>query len=208
MPTNSDDFNRADSNPIQVTSPWWSLGRGGAADWKLVSNHAEPISAAGDSIAIWKDHPWGVNQAAYGNLTVSGTLGGGRGIGFVLRCLDDPTTRTCYEFVADHAATLNCFIQRFVGGTYTALDSFTQAFTDGDRWGFKATGPPTATILEVFYLGSKVRTFTDNSSIANGSPGLGFSSATTSASLDNWEAWDLDGRPQKPVDFIYLRQNK
>jgi hypothetical protein len=113
-----------------------------------------------------------------------------RASGCSLRHVATAATRTYYWFVADHAATNNCAITRFIAGTSTRLLTFTQAFTDGAEWEFRAVGPATATVLTVFLNGVQVGQVTDNSSLAAGAPGLAFSSPETSASIDDWTGND------------------
>ena len=97
--------------------------------------------------------------------------------------------RTYYRFVADH--TPDAEIMRFRAGS-TSLDLWAIAgWTNGDRFTFRASGPASAVLLEVLKNGVVIRTFTDTSGIASGSPGMSYSTTETGMKIDSWEGGEL-----------------
>jgi hypothetical protein len=87
-------------------------------------------------------------------------------------------------------------VARFVGGAFTSLTIFTRAFTNGDEWELRVTGPASAAIVTVYHLGTQVYQTTDNSSVASGSPGICSSGPSfTSGSVDDWTGTDVFGVP-------------
>jgi hypothetical protein len=206
MPTVSDTFNRANEAPLAGN---WTVGTGsGEAAFNLTGNVIVPFTTGSDASAWYSGATWGNDQSSKAKLTVTGTVGSGPGVGLLLRHVATASTKTYYRFVADHAASNNCAITRFLAGVSTKLLTFTQAFTDGAQWEFRAVGPAAATVLTVFLNGVQVGTITDNSSLAAGSPGIGYSSTETSASIDDWTGTDqftvpapLDPQIQWTDDF-------
>jgi hypothetical protein len=182
MPTVTDSFTRANETPM--ASPW-TLPAGGLGE---VADACEIYSVG---------VTFGADQSSKGKLTCVGTGGSAQGIGLAVR--RSAAVQTMYRFVIDHAATSNAVIVRFVTGTATTLVTWTQAFTDGDTFELKVTGPQTASKLEVFRNGVSVQTFTDSSTVASGFPGLGSSSAFTSGSVDDWVGTDQFTAPA-PLD--------
>lgn len=183
----TDNFNRANANPMGA--PWATLSAQG--DFRIVSNAATPVFVgSGDSGQIYNnpDPLIGADQYSKGALTVNST-NSGAGPGFLVRC-NSVTGNTCYRLAVSHAASNNCEVARFLAGAFTSLALFTRAFTDGDEWTFRVSGPASAAFLEVLHLGIVVSSLTDNSSLASGYVGVGHSSSSTSASIDNWEGGD------------------
>src|SRR6185503_14012951 len=72
------------------------------------------------------------NQYATCSLTVTGTVGTGSGMGMELRA--SSSVRSMYRFTIDHAASNNAQWFRFINGTGTRIDQWTQAFTDADTF--------------------------------------------------------------------------
>lgn len=188
MPIVNDNFNRANETPL--ASPWNNnvvVGR----TYNLVSNTARTSDFTLDAVAAYTGITWPDDQVCYGDMTCNSTAGG-TGPGLALRCAVNNTSH-CYNLWVDHAATNNVRIRRFygVGGGDVAL--FTQAWTDGDRWGFRVTGPGSAARLQVYHLGNLVQDVTDSPAVErldSGSPGISFSSVVTSCSVDNWTGGD------------------
>jgi hypothetical protein len=179
----TDDFTRADENPL--ATGWTDGGQSNVL--KLVSNHVEPVNLAQDGMAFYSSIAWPLAQASEAKVTVTGTAGGGAGIGPAVRC---SAGNTCYRLVLDHAASNNCAIQRFVAAVFTSLVTFTQAFTDGDAW----TLAMVDATLYVYYKGLLVKTFLDTTPINTGSAGLSYSSTETAAQLDDWRGYRVDFR--------------
>lgn len=194
MTTVTDDFNRANVAPLAAP---WATGTGDSA-MNLVSNAAAPSSTSADCAAIYNGTgapSWGDDQSSSAKLTVTGTAGSGPGVALWVR--HAAAAKTGYRLAGDHAATNNFKLNRFSAGTGTSLVIFTQAFTDGDRFELRVTGPATAARIEILRNGASVQVFTDNSTIASGAPGIGFSSIDTSASLDDWIGTDMLARQIK-----------
>lgn len=137
VPLASDNFNRANETPL--ASPW-ATGSG-ALQFKLSGNVAVPSSVASDCVAIYTGQSWTPDQSSKAKLTVSGTNGGGAGVG--LCCRHAPAAATFYRLAVDHAATKNCSFYRVIAGTFTQLSLYTRAFTDGDEWGVHGRRPAT-----------------------------------------------------------------
>lgn len=152
----------------------------------LTSNKAGPGSVGADCGSRSTAKTWIDDQSSSAVLTCTGTTGTGSGVGLIVRAA--PTARTYYCFVIDHASPgSNFHIDRFIAGTPTNLVAGTQTFMDGDRFTLRASGPATATLLEVLRNGYVVQSFTDNSSLQSGSPGIYYSSSETAATIDDWE---------------------
>lgn len=180
----TDNFNRANQNPL--TAPWTNTG---PVSFVLTSNAVTSNSLGSDSSAVRSSTPWGNDQYSKAKLTVTGTAGGGTGPGLFVRGASAAVTG--YRLATDHAATNNFELGRFIAGAFTSLAVFTRAWTDGDTFELRVTGPATAARLEVFHNGTSVQVFTDNSSIASGSPGIAYSSISGAFTIDDWEGNDV-----------------
>jgi hypothetical protein len=95
--------------------------------------------------------------------------------------------------VINASATNDCVIRRFIAGADTQLAAFTTSFVSGDVVTFRVSGPASAAFLEVLINGVSAGTFTDNSSIASGSPGIAYSSNIAGCSETSWEGGELVG---------------
>lgn len=184
MTTATDDFNRANETPLAGN---WSAGSGDTA-FNLASNAAFSPDDSVDRCSIYTGASFGNDQSSKAKLTTSGTSGGGAGPGLCVR--HAPAARTFYRLATDHAASTNVEFGRFVAGSFTVLGSFTQAWTNGDTWEFRAVGPAAATVLTIYLNGALVQTFTDNSSLASGSPGISYSTTSISGTIDDWVGTD------------------
>lgn len=198
MTTVSDSFDRANENPLAGN---WTVGTGsGETAFNLNGNIVVPNNLVSDASAWWSGATWGNDQSSQAKLTVNGTAGSGAGVGLTLRHIATASTKTFYRFVVDHAASNNVNISRQITGSSTSLATFTVAsWADGDTWQFTAVGPAAATVLTVYRNGGQVGTFTDNSSIASGLPGLAYSSTETSASINDWVGTDVFSTLTTPV---------
>lgn len=191
----TDDFNRANENPLSgggnwIMPTWAAAGR----NWQVITNFAAPVSSTLDCWAIYTGRTWTDAQSSKAALKISGSSGGFAGVGLLLRC-SSATPRHTYRFVTDHAASLNCDIRRYDATTSTSLSNFTQAWTDGDTWQFTAEGSPGSIVLTAYLNGSQVQQITDTdgtNGIASGYPGLAFSSTDTGPQADNWDGGEFD----------------
>lgn len=182
----SDNFNRANANPIG--SPWTTAS--GEAAMQIVSNSATFVTNT-DSGCYHSTIVWPNDQYSQAKLTISGTLGTQQGA--VLKVRQAPAARTSYQLEVDHAATNNVFLDRIVAGVFTTLTGFplTVAWTDGDTWELRALG----TTISVYRNGVLVGSATDGN-ITSGSPGFGYSSTETSVSIDDWAGGDFSSGRQ------------
>jgi hypothetical protein len=186
----TDTFTRANEAPMAGSG--WTVGTGtGEAAFNLTGNVVVPSALGSDSAAWYSGATWGNDQLSKAKLTITGINGSGPGIGLTLRHAAAAATKTFYRLIIDHAASNNCVISRQITGTFTNLLTFTQAFTDGALWEFRAVGPASATVLTAFLNGVQVGQVTDNSTVAAGAPGLAYSSTETSASIDDWTGTDV-----------------
>lgn len=185
----TDNFNRANSGTLggQFTETTHDIGTG----FDIVSNTAQgPGSPSNDDYSAYDSVvSWPNNQYSQAKCTVTGTVGGGAGIGVMLRHALSASTKTMYRIVIDHAASNNVEVAKFIGGTYTALGQRTTAFTNGDTLYAEVQGSTIVVKLNGSALGAS---FSD-SAIASGAPGIAYSSTETSSSLDDWEGGDFSG---------------
>src|ERR1043165_532838 len=149
-----------------------------------LSNTVAPTSFPNDSMAKYTGASFNANHYSRADITTVSTTGGGRGMGLCVRCAT--AAETGYRFAIDHAASNNAELGRFINGTYTFLDHWTQAFTNGDQFTLAIAG-------ETLYVYDKtstlVRTYVDTGGGVpqSGQPGVSFSSSTSSGTFaDNW----------------------
>lgn len=184
----TDDFNRANADPLDGS---WATGSG-LTRMALSSNHVIPGSLGSDCGSRSTARTWADDQSSSAILTCTGTAGTGSGIGLTVRM--SASANTLYRFVIDHASPGNNFhFDRDITGGLTTLLAGVQAFTDGDRFTFRVSGPASAALLELLRNGVLVQSFTDNSVLQSGSPGLFYSSSETAATIDDWEGGELTG---------------
>lgn len=194
----TDSFTRANETPLAGS---WTSPITAETAVNLTTNQVVPSSLANDCSARYSGRAWANDQSSSAIFTSTGTSGQD-GTGLAVRAASG--ARTYYRFTVNHASSPNAEIRRFLAGVSAQLDSWDlTAFSDGDRFTFRVSGPQTAAFLEVLRNGVSVRTFTDNSTIASGSPGLAYSSTLTGATWDDWEGGELvaDAAVQVPVTY-------
>lgn len=183
----TDNFNRANESPMAGN---WTNVQG---EFDLVSNAAQPQSLAVDSGARYNAITWPDDHYSQAKLTINNTGGGGVGIGLLVRC--STSAVTFYRLAIDHAGASNMEIGRTVASAFTSLSVQTAgAWTDGDTWKFTASGTGATVTLQVYKNGVQVGTdVTDSSAnrLLTGQGGIFYSSAATSASLDDWDGGSL-----------------
>lgn len=189
MPTATDGFNRTNETPL--AAPWTSAGEN---NFNLAGNVAVPDQNGQDCSMIYTG-TFGNDQSSSAKLNIVGGSGAGAGIGLYTR---HPTTATKsgYRLCGDHVASNNWELARFVAGAFTSLLVFTRAWTNGDLFELRAVGPASATVLTVYHNGVQIQQTTDNSTIASGNPGLGYSGpdgGTSAWSADDWTGTDTFG---------------
>lgn len=182
-------FDSFTEDPISESGVW--TNGTGWADFHEAAGVANVGGVGSDSVAQYTGIAFNNNQYSRAQLTMSGTTGGGSGLGLCVR--QQVGAKTNYEFVIDHAGSTNAFVTRRVAGSAAVdLDSWTQAFADGDEFTLAVEGAGTSTVLYVYDKTlTLVRTIADSAAhtaIDSGSPGLFYSSSETSASVDNWKA--------------------
>lgn len=180
----TDNFNRADANPIG--GAWVTVTSQGAM--QLLGNVMTPASVAADSAAYYNLAMLSDNQYAQCKVTVNGTSSQ-TGIGPMIRC--STTAATFYRVAVNHNATNNIALGKLVNNTFTSIWQRTATFVDGDTVRVEAIG----TTLRVLINGVAVGADATDSSITGGRAGVIYSSATTSASVDDWEAGNLNNCP-------------
>ncbi len=204
-PVASSSFTGSDENPLSETSAWTTGGVAGTV-FKRATNTALSSSFSNDSHAYYTGVSFNADQYSTADITTVSTAGGGVGQGLCVRCSTSPDSK--YAFHIDHAASNNAELSRKVSGTFTRLTTgnctagnpWTQAFTNADTFTL-------AVAAEVVYVYDKtstlVNTCTDTGGgVPNsGSPGLSYSSSTSSGTFaDNWIGGNFSiGTPPPPV---------
>jgi hypothetical protein len=197
----SDSFTRANETPLAGN---WATGTSDTGI-NLTSNAANIPDDSADRCSIYTGSTFGNDQSSSAKLTSAGSAGSGQGSGLCVR--HAAAAKTYYRMVADTAASNNVNISRFVAAASTSLVTFTRGgVANGDRFELRVTGPAAAAKLEVFHNGVSIQTFTDNSSLVSGSPGLAYSTADTSGTIDDWIGTDEFGsgvmRTFNPIPFM------
>lgn len=182
----SDTFARANENPLG--NGVWTTCPSRVA-MQIVSSVATPTDlTTTDNGSYYSGIAWPADQFSRARMTVNGTVGAGSGIALYVRQAAGADTQ--YWLACDHAATNNIQLFKHVAGVLTAIAGWprTLAWTDDSLWELQAIG----TSLRVFCNGVAVGLPATDTSIATGSPGIGFSTAETSASLRAWEGGTPD----------------
>ena len=194
----TDNFNRANETPLSGGGVWTNDSASAAFTFNLSANTAVPNSVASDAYAWYTGATWDADQGAEANISCTSTLGGGQGVGVLLRKAAAAGTRTCYRIVADHNATLNVEISKILAGTFQSVfqTQFTRAWTNGDLLTATVEGPTNNALIKVYINGVLVGTKLDTVGDipASGFPGLCHSSTTVAPSIDNWRGFS-------PVSF-------
>lgn len=183
VPLASSTFTGANEVPLSEGGVWTTSS--GLVGFDRNTNTAIPDTVGSDCGSHYTGITFPANQYSRANLTVTGTVGGGSGIGLRLRQASGANTG--YRFAIDHAASNNAQIVRSTAGALVTLITWTQAFTDGDQFTFAVDG---MTVYVFDKNGLEVARFRETTAavISTGAPGLFYSSTETSASLDNWDA--------------------
>lgn len=180
----SDNFDRANANPIGA--PWTTIT--GESAMQIAGNVATPSGLAGDCGSRYSGISWPADQYSKAKLSCTGSAGGGSGACLHVRAASG--ANTYYRLEVDHAASNNVTLSKNVATVFTTVAGFpvTQAWSDGDTWELRVSGM----LLSVYLNGSLIASGTDASSpIVSGSPGIGYSSVETAASINDWEGGDL-----------------
>jgi hypothetical protein len=178
----TDNFNRSSST---LGASWSEYGDFSNA-WNANGSAAVPDSLGADCYAA--------NNGTFPNdhygqckIAVTGSGGGGQGVGPAVR-MGTATPTNVYRLAADHAASNNMELSKFVGGSFTSKWVRTQAFTDGDTLYLEIQSTTLIAKLNGTAIGASVT----DSSLTSGAAGICFSSGTlTAASVDDFEGGDF-----------------
>lgn len=186
------NFNTPGFNPLENDTANWAVitGEGGSADSDDTVPGRCAFHAVGADTAYRfvnaSPGTWPDDQYCQAKFWVVSTSGG-TGPCVIVRA--SAVADTYYRLVASHAASNNVVLSKFVAGSVTAITGWprTQAFTDGDTFRLEIQG----TTLRAYYNGVQIGADATDASISAGNPGMGHSTNTTSASIDDWEAGSL-----------------
>ena len=175
--TDTDAFTRANANPLDGN---WTTNISDNP-FQLSSNTAIPQNIGVDSVNI-RTGTWGADQFSAAKITVTGS-GVGTGPGVAVRCAT--ASQTYYRLVVD--ASGNFELAKFVSGSYSSLRTGTLSYSAGTELALSVSGSSTA-VIKIWYGGSQVGAdYNDSSSpITTGNPGLSYSSASSTAIVDDW----------------------
>lgn len=172
--TVSDSFTRADNADLGAN--WTPV----VSTLKIVSNAAQPANTGVDACERYSGVSWTDNQSSEAAITGGGGDAGG-GTGVSVRCASGATTFYRLIFNGDGEWEVG----RMVAGVFTSMASGTTTYSAGAVLKLSAIG----TTITSTYNGSQLDSRTDVV-IASGSPGVCYSSVTTSPTLDNWVGKD------------------
>lgn len=184
----SDDFNRADNSDIGAN---WTVVTS-EQPFRIVSQVVDCTlgSESNDHCERYSGVSWTANQSSECKVVCSATEGPGSGFGVVVRASD--STRSYYRLVINGDGEWEMGVNN--SGTFTALSSGTTTFSSGAIIKLSATGTGTSTVLVSTYNGSQINSFQHNmgggSPINSGWPGISYSSATVSGTIDDWRGID------------------
>lgn len=177
----TDNFNRANETPLGGN---WTSG-GDLSTLNLISNAVSLVPPPNNDASAFRNTPaFPADHYSQVVITVTGAAGSGPGVGVTVRMA---TGQNYYRIALDHAATSNCQLGKQVAGTFTSLGIMTKAFSDGDTLYLEMQGTQPVSKLNGTAFGS----WSTDSALASGRPGIAYSSLVTSFSLDNWEGGDF-----------------
>ena len=200
--TITDDFNRADANPISTGSFAWTDVGGG--DWEIVSNVARQ-STSGVTLRASRAESDLSSADHYAQCDlVNSNQGTARGGGPCARFASAAET----YYIAALQGDGDMRLAKMVTGTRTDLGtSDTQAFTVPETVRVEING----TTLKRYFDGSEVESITDSAISSNTRTGIAAGSAggsTAKTEVDDFEAEDLGGGGGSNIPAIrnHLRQ--
>lgn len=179
VPTTSDNFQRANQNPL--AGNWLTWGSGNAL--KLASNAV----SASVTTSSWGGSYWNTNSFGddhYSEITIGATSAAGVLRGPAVRMSSNGSATNGY--VAQLSGTGNVSIQKIVAGTATTL-GIAQAisFTTGDVIRLSVS----KNLLTMTQNGTVLIAIYDSTFITGGTPGMAFNQATHAidATFTNWK---------------------
>jgi hypothetical protein len=177
----TDDFNRANESPLAGN---WTRVQQGAANFSLTTNAVVLTAGSGSATDVYaRYNPWASGDDQYSQAdTTSGGAGAGTGAGVVVRMATSGAI-TMYRLVVSNAG--NYELTRRIADAGTSLRTGTLSYVAGTKLGLSIIG----STLKIWYGGVQVGAdIVDGTPLASGQPGIGYSSDTTSITIDNWEA--------------------
>jgi PKD repeat protein len=170
-PVFTDDFNRADVDPIGA--PWvTSPGQGDVAILNSeLKGSVEGVPGGG----AYYNGSFANNQYSQATIAVMSN------VGVTVRM--SATEQSCYRFQVVSAT--NALLDKYVNGIYSQLDNVVGTFAAGDIIRLEVSG----STLTAIQNGSTIATANDNS-LTGGFPGVRFFNAI-GARLDDWEGGSL-----------------
>lgn len=176
--TVTDNFNRADVNPI--AGNWTDSGS--SSHFEILTNAAQPDAFGGaDADAIYSAWTGGDNHYSQAELTLSGTSATA-GLGVSVRHSSTASVNTMYRLVLDAGG--NYELSKFITGSKTSLRTGTVTYGATKKLGLSISG----STLKIWYDGAQVGTDVSDSGISSGVPGISYSSVIAGFFIDNWDA--------------------
>ncbi len=178
----SDDFNRADENPIAGN---WSTGYTSRAALRLIGNKVRAtVASTQNNMASYNAVVLPNDQ--WGQITLATWTGSTNLFGVVLLRCASPPTDTYYQYVATAGPSVRCYISKLVAATETqfATGGSSPTWAVGDV--LLATAERNAHTL---YRNDQAILTGSDSAIASGRAGLLIYVTTlTNVELDNWKS--------------------
>ncbi len=185
----TDNFNRANTVGPDLGPNWTNVFSGffAANGYQIVSNAAAPTTLGSDKMEYYSGASFANDQYSQAKMTVSGTSGG-TGPGVMVRC---GTNGSGYRVTVDKAVANNIQIGRFDdSSTFSTIGLLlTTTWVDGDVLRIEAQG----NTIRAFQNGVQLGADIIDAVLTTGTPGIGYSSTATAASLDDWEGGAQSG---------------
>lgn len=180
-------------NSLNSLGANWTASLAGSDRSLSIVSNAAAVDAGDvnqDGANFWNADAFPDDQYSQAPITVTGTVGGGSGMGL---CVRAAAGKTYYRLVIDHAAGNNVELARFVAGAFTQLwIRAANGFVNGDLLRLEVRTVGADAVLKALLNGVAIGAdFTDTSPIASGAAGLSYSGGETAASADDWEGGSL-----------------
>lgn len=194
----TDDFNRADENPLG--NGVWTSSFGASDAGKIVSNAVQAVTIGDDCGSTYTGVSWPNDQ--YGQILLTTFFGGAvdeTGVGLALRLAD---TSNFYRVVMNKNVANNLTFAKIQSGSYSVLTQFTVAAANGDTFKVEVQGTTLKAYINGVQVGSDVADPT--TTLAAGDVGLFWSGPTASGTIiDNFEGGDFaPSGPQNQLAWI------
>ena len=180
----SDNFNRANENPLSGGGVWVPFTFGGLANaLRLVSNEVGVVTASTDSWSVYDGGiTWPQDQWSECKYSVAGTGDGGP--------IVHANTSAGNGYLANRSSGINWEIFRVSAGGFTSIASVAGSLSAGDVMRLEVTGSTTKTLV-LKRNGTQILSFADTTPLAVGKPGIGLFDGTLR--VDDWSAGDFAG---------------